>query len=102
VSIGLLTDVDKAVADAAGDTTEQHALESPIGEINQRFAFRRFAGQNIAEVITGQEIGSGPAKFTLKESIRFRQNGRRTALRALMLNKEIKVFHRTGCNKSNC
>jgi len=92
-----MADIHDPLFYPTGDTVKKHALESPIGEKDQVFVRRRSVRQHIA-INAAQEIGFHTAKLTGKQVVRLLQGRRCPALRALVLDEEVRAFHRTYCN----
>jgi len=78
---------------------EGQTFETPVwDEIN---IFRNaFSGRNVkTEMIISGQIDVSAAKFTRKDAIRFVENDRRSALRALLFNLKVRAVHRIYCNR---
>ena len=76
--------VDDPRPDFILDTGKEHALEMPVGDIDQLPVSLRLVGQHITEKVLGDEIGFDPAERAFDQMVRFFQRDRGTALGALM------------------
>jgi hypothetical protein len=82
--------VDDAVVDPFPKRREENAFETPVGYIRQRFSLGRGMGQKEAEEILRIQKGLNLAIGAGKEMIRFFQNNRGPALRALVVDEEFR------------
>lgn len=92
-----MADIHDSLFYPTGETEKKHALESPIGEKNQVFVGWRSVRQHIAKN-AAQKIGFHPAELAGKQVVCLFQDCGRPALGALVLDEEIRAFHRTCCS----